>query len=252
MSMFDQIVAFTSRSQGATCAEIAVFVGRDNDSAGSYVRRLEQQGRLFRAKSGRQHLRFFSDKGACAAWLAAEDLKPAEVKVTPRSVSSHSIYMQIEAMANNKNGVSCADVKAKFAMQTATANNRLYDLTVQGRIFRAKRHGLRLLWFKMESLRDEWHLGVSRGDESFIAEPLQPVRNPKPQKQKQKVSAAERFASSAVDESKAKKTDCGGGTHDPRYQVGPTEVPPAVFSGQKYGQYLDPASTWAAAASHGI
>ena len=87
MSMFDQIVAFTSRSQGATCAEIAVFVGRDNDSAGSYVRRLEQQGRLFRAKSGRQHLRFFSDKGACAAWLAAEDLKPAEVKVTTRSAS---------------------------------------------------------------------------------------------------------------------------------------------------------------------
>ncbi|WP_196299994.1 hypothetical protein, partial [Streptococcus pneumoniae] len=77
------------------------------------------------------------------------------------------------------------------AMQTATANNRLYDLTVQGRIFRAKRHGLRLRWFKTESLRDEWHLGVSRGDESFIAEPLQPVRNPKPQKQKQKVSAAE-------------------------------------------------------------
>lgn len=39
--------------------------------------------------------------------------------------------------------------------------------------------------------------------------------------------------------------------HDPRYQVGPDEQVPAVFSGRKYGEYTDPASTWAMAAMRG-
>lgn len=154
-----------------------------------------------------------------------------------------TIREQIEAMSDGKNGVCCADIKNRFGIQTATANSHLHELTRQKRIFRGQRAGLRLRWFKTEALRDEWHLGVSRGDESYAATPLQERRNPKPRIP---------FAEQVADESGANKRICRSATHDPRYQVGPTEVPPAVFSGQKYGQYLDPASAWAAAASHGI
>ena len=39
--------------------------------------------------------------------------------------------------------------------------------------------------------------------------------------------------------------------HDPRYQCGPDEQVPAIFSGRKYGEYTEPASTWAKAAMRG-
>lgn len=239
MSMSERMVEFANRPEGATCAEFCALIKRSNDTVTAHIRRLEQQRRIFRAKAKGHHLRFFSVECARDAWFTAELARQEALKKI-KPPPDPTIREQIEVMARDKNGVCCADVQKKFALQTGSANSHLFALTTAKRLFRGQRNGLRLHWFATEALRDEWHLGVSRGDESFIATPLQPVRNPKP-----RIPFAERVA----DESGAIKSVCRSATHDSRYQVGPDETPPALFTAKKYGEYLEPASSWASAAA---
>lgn len=239
MSMSERMVEFANRPEGATCAEFCALIKRSNDTVTAHIRRLEQQRRMFRAKAKGHHLRFFSVECARDAWFTAELARQEALKKI-KPPPDPTIREQIEVMARDKNGVCCADIKKAFGMQTATANSHLHELVLQKRIFRGQRSGLRLRWFKTEELRDAWKLGVDRGDTTFTVVPIQVGH----------VNGGHRKSNaSRAHESGAIKSVCRSATHDSRYQVGPDETPPALFTAKKYGEYLEPASSWASAAA---
>ena len=142
-------------------------------------------------------------------------------------------------------------------------------MTKKRRIFRASRPGLRLRWFATEAGREAWIDGIKRGDSNFKSTRIREERRPVLVDVKTHLrSRANRPGANPVtgvyidpDWRNLKgqtivpegviRTVCPGSTHDPRVQVGPDDVVPALFSALKPGQYLEPASTWAAAAVGG-
>ena len=188
-------------------------------------------------------------------------------------------------LADVPGGVSNKELQAVFGMSSKDVNSNMSFLTAAGRVHRAKRAGDRARWFKSRAACDTWLLEMQRGESMYTVVPSKP---PMPAKGPRLVDVHQHLPSRArkpgarplplpgsemerplptagvtidphwhlrtgeqiVGVETVRSLGLSAG-HDPRYQCGPDEQVPAIFSGRKYGEYTEPASTWAKAAMRG-
>lgn len=174
-----------------------------------------------------------------------------------------------------------------FGLSPKHVNMHMAALVAQGRVHPAKRAGDRIRWFKRVAARDAWLLEMQRGETMYTmvpkanrasTKPKGPrlvdvhqhlpsrARRPGPKCLPLLGSEMERplpAAGVAIDPNWMQRTGDQVVTvetvtsrgmssgHDPRFQCGPDDEVPALFSGRPYGEYTEPASTWAKAAMRG-
>jgi len=198
-----------------------------------------------------------------------------------------TIRDQVVELADVPGGISNKELQAAFGLSPKHVNMHMTALVNQGRVHPAKRAGDRIRWFKRVAARDAWLLEMQRGETMYTVVPKANRASAKP-KGPRLVDVHEHLPSRArrpgarplplpgsemerplptagvtidphwhlrtgeqiVGVKTVRSLGLSSG-HDPRYQVGPDERVPAVFSGRNYGEYTDPASTWAMAAMRG-
>lgn len=194
---------------------------------------------------------------------------------------------QIVELADVPGGVSSKELQEVFGLSPKKVNTVMMNLVTLGRVHRAKRAGDRMRWFKRPAMRDAWLLEMQSGETMYTivpkdqragSKPTGPrlvdvhqhlrsrARKPGPKCLPMLGSEMERplpAAGVAIDPNWMQRTGDQVVTvetvksrgvssgHDPRFQVGPDDMVPAVFSGRPYGEYPEPASTWAKAAMRG-
>jgi hypothetical protein len=194
---------------------------------------------------------------------------------------------QMVELADVPGGISSRELQAVFGMSAKLVNTAMTVLTQRGRVYRAKRAGDRARWFKKVANRDAWLLEMQRGETIYTVVPKDqraslkpkgprlvdvhqhlPSRARKPGAKPLPLPGSEMeralpVAGVAIDPNWMQRTGeavCSVETvrskgisagHDPRYQVGPDDAFPAVFSGRRYGEYSEAASPWAKAAARG-
>lgn len=200
-----------------------------------------------------------------------------------------TIRDQVVELADVPGGVSNKELQAVFDLSPRHVNMHMTALVNQGRVHPAKRAGDRIRWFKRVAVRDAWMLEMQRGETMYTVVPKAKRACDKPTRQGPKLVDVHEHLPSRARKPGAKCPPLQGSEmerplptagvtidphwhlrtgeqivgvetvrslglsdgHDPRYQCGPDEQVPAIFSGRKYGEYTEPASTWAKAAMRG-
>lgn len=181
------------------------------------------------------------------------------------------------ARADNPDGATAADFAIAIERKALQVQPHIYALESQKRLFRAHRAGQKLRFFAKVEYRDAWLMVKSVGQTCFttggtpkLVDVHQHIKSRarKPGLKPLALMGSEtnRKAQPApvnIDGEQFKRvgdlvvndeTIFSFGrsySHDPRVQCGPEEHIPALFSAQRYGEYIEPASTWAAAAARG-
>jgi hypothetical protein len=150
-----------------------------------------------------------------------------------------SLREQMVRRANNPEGASAADFAAAIERDAMQVQPHIAALESRKRLFRAKAPHLRLRFFANQSHRDTW-LAVALSEAHRKASEPAPVTIDRAQ--------FKRVGELVINEATV-VTPCSSSTHDPRYQLDPTEPLPPGLSSLPYGQYSAPASPWAVAAA---
>jgi hypothetical protein len=186
-------------------------------------------------------------------------------------------------------GVSSNELQAVFEMTAKDVNTNMSALTVAGRVFKAKRAGDRVRWFKRRDMRDAWLLEMQRGETMHTVVPKAQRTSLKPKPKGPRLVDVHQHLPSRARKPGAKCPPLQGSEMerplptegvriDPKWTAHKGEVlnpnnvqptrcaspgfgpngelinlknPPPVFSGPGIGHYTDPASTWAKAAARG-
>lgn len=198
-----------------------------------------------------------------------------------------TIRDQVVELADVPGGISNKEAQGVFGLSPKHVNMHMAALVAQGGVHPAKRAGDRIRWFKRVAARDAWLLEMQRGETIYTVVPKAnragakpkgprlvdvhvhlPSRARKPGARPLPLPGSEMerplpTAGVTIDPNWGQRTGeqiVGVETvrsyglsagHDPRFQVGPDEEVPALFSALRPGQYPEPASTWAKAAMRG-
>lgn len=131
-------------------------------------------------------------------------------------------------MAGAPGGTTHQAVAEALSTTTARASARIGQLRKRGLIFSVKVHGLHAHHFTAEEDAKAWKAKQQLGKPGWspLALPGTPKYIvPKPRMQPRPADVVAALSK--------------GWTHDPRYQVGPGEKPPALFSALPLGVYLE-------------
>lgn len=142
-----------------------------------------------------------------------------------------AITAMILRMASGQDGTTLCALSEALNTTTNRASARMGDLRKRGRMFSAKVKGSAVHYFTTQEAASEWRRRQLRPVASASPSwPLSLPGTPKSIKPAPHMKARPAEAIAALSK---------GWTHDPRFQCGPGEFVPAIFSSMPIGTYLE-------------